>query len=97
MGIAGIGRIKLMDFLHDGNENSWPEGVNGGWHHMGTTRMSEDPRKGVVNSDCQVHGITNLHVAGSACYVTAGAPNPTLTLVALSLRLSDHIRESMGK
>ena len=97
MGIAGIGRIKLLDFLHDGNENSWPEGVNGGWHHMGTTRMSEDPRKGVVNSDCQLHGITNLHVAGSACYVTAGAPNPTLTLVALSLRLSDHIRESIEK
>lgn len=96
-GIAGIGRVKLMEYLQDENDNSWPKGTNGGWHHMGTTRMSSDPKNGVVNSNCKVHGISNLFVAGAACYVTSGAPNPTLTAVALSLRLSDYIKLIMSK
>ncbi len=91
-GIAGLGRVKLMDFLRDEDDDTFPDSTNGGWHHMGTTRMSDDPGKGVVNADCRVHGISNLFVAGSACYATSAAPNPTLTLVALSLRLSDHIK-----
>lgn len=91
-GIAGLGRVKLMDFLRDENDNTFPDSTNGGWHHMGTTRMSDDPKKGVVNANCQVHGISNLYVAGSACYTTSGAPNPTLTLVALSLRLSAYLK-----
>ena len=70
------------------------EFTGGGWHHMGTTRMGDDPKQSVVNADCKVHGIDNLYIAGSSCYVTAGAPNPTLTLVALSLRLSDHLKGS---
>lgn len=93
VGKAGIARLKLMDFLVDEKDDTFPKSTNGGWHHMGTTRMSDDPRKGVVDRHCQVHGIQNLHVAGSGCYVTAGAPNPTLTLVALSLRLSDRVKE----
>jgi choline dehydrogenase-like flavoprotein len=93
IGLAGIGRVKLMEFLRDENDDSWPETTNGGWHHMGTTRMSSDPKKGVVNANCQVHGINNLYIAGSACFTTAGAPNPTLTVVALSLRLSDHVKD----
>lgn len=91
-GIAGFGRVRLKEFLRDEDDNSWPEGTNAGWHHMGTTRMANDPKKGVVNAHCQVHGIDNLYVAGSGCYATSGAPNPTLTLVALSLRLSDHVK-----
>ncbi len=59
---------------------------------MGTTRMSDDPKTGVVDAQCKVHGIANLFVAGSGCYATSGAPNPTLTLTALSLRLSDHVK-----
>jgi choline dehydrogenase-like flavoprotein len=62
---------------------------------MGTTRMGTDPTKSVVDSNCQVHGISNLYVAGSGCYATAGAPNPTLTLVALSLRLSDYVKSKV--
>jgi choline dehydrogenase-like flavoprotein len=58
---------------------------------MGTTRMHADPSQGVVDANCRVHGIGNLYVAGSAVYPTAGSANPTLTLVALSLRLSDYI------
>ena len=61
---------------------------------MGATRMSENPKKGVVDSNCKVYGIANLYVAGAGCYPTSGAPNPTLTLTALTLRLSDHIKQS---
>ena len=95
VGRAGVGRIKLMDYLVDTNDQSWPAFTGGGWHHMGTTRMSEDPKQGVVDANCKVHGISNLFIAGSSCFTTAGAPNPTLTLVALTLRLSDHVKESM--
>ena len=95
-GIAGIGRVKLMDYLLDEKDNSWPSFTGGGWHHMGTTRMSDDPKHGVVDANCKVHGISNLYMAGSSCFVTAAAPNPTLTLVALSLRLSDHVKKTIG-
>jgi choline dehydrogenase-like flavoprotein len=60
---------------------------------MGTTRISNDPKQGVVDANCKVHGISNLFVAGAACYATAGAPNPTLTLVALTIRLADHLKQ----
>ncbi|MFH4965889.1 GMC family oxidoreductase [Gaetbulibacter sp. M235] len=94
MGVFNIGRIKLNEFLRDETNNSLlDDTVNGGWHHMGTTRMSIDPKKGVVDVNCKVHGITNLFIAGAACFPTSGAPNPTLTLVALSLRLSDYIKK----
>ncbi|HEY4966622.1 MAG TPA: GMC family oxidoreductase [Puia sp.] len=95
VGRAGVGRVKLMDFLTNPEDTSWPSFTGGGWHHMGTTRMSENPKQGVVDAQCQVHGISNLFLAGSSCFVTAGAPNPTLTLVALTLRLSDHIKGLM--
>lgn len=71
------------------------EGVGGGDHHMGTTRMSDSPTEGVVNSDCQVHGVANLYVAGSSVFPTAGFANPTLTIVALALKLADHLRDGL--
>jgi choline dehydrogenase-like flavoprotein len=94
-GEASVARVQLMDYLQDEKDDSWPYFTGGGWHHMGTTRMSDDPRTGVVDANCQVHGISNLLVAGSSCFVTAGAANPTLTLVALSLRLSDHLKKML--
>ena len=60
-------------------------------HHMGTTRMHEDPREGVVDADCRVHGIDNLYVAGASVFPTSGVANPTLTLLALAIRLADHL------
>ena len=66
-------------------------------HHMGATRMSNNPRKGVVNQDCQVHGIDNLFVAGSSVFPTGGHANPTLTIVALAIRIADHLREIIKK
>jgi len=64
-------------------------------HHMGTTRMSDGADRGVVDRDCRVHGMGNLWVAGSSVFPTGGAENPTLTIVALALRLADHLRESL--
>ena len=92
LGKAGIARLKLMDYLQDEKDDSWPSFTGGGWHHMGTTRMGNDPATSVVDANCKVHGINNLYIAGSSCYVTAAAPNPTLTLIALTLRLSDHLK-----
>jgi choline dehydrogenase-like flavoprotein len=62
------------------------------WHRMGTTRMHADPRDGVVDADCRVHGVSNLFVAGSSVFPTSGTAGPTLTIVALALRLARHLR-----
>lgn len=62
---------------------------------MGTTRMHEDPTRGVVDPNCKVHGLGNFYVAGSSVYPTAGAATPTLTLIALTLRLSDHLETKL--
>lgn len=62
------------------------------FHPMGTTRMSMNPKLGVVDRDCKVHGLNNLFIAGSSVFPTGGHANPTLTIVALALRLSDHIK-----
>jgi choline dehydrogenase-like flavoprotein len=54
--------------------------------------MAVDPGQGVVDGDCQVHGVAGLYVSGSSVFPTSGFANPTLTIVALSLRLADHLR-----
>ena len=95
VGAAGIGRVKLADYLLDEKDETMPSYTSGGWHHIGTTRMSEDPKKGVVDANCKIHGIDNFYVAGSSCYPTGGAVNPTLTVVALSLRLANHLKEKI--
>lgn len=61
-------------------------------HHMGTTRMGHDPKVSVVDPECQVHGIRNLHIGGSSVFPTGGFANPTFTIVALSIRLADRLR-----
>jgi len=94
-GRSGIGRIKLLDWLIDTSDKEWPEFLSGGWHHMGTTRMHDHPGQGVVDPDCKIHGIANLYMAGASVFPTAGCANPTLTLIATSLRLSDHLKEQI--
>jgi choline dehydrogenase-like flavoprotein len=85
---AGIGRLegKYAD------ESPRPT-LTGGWHHLGTTRMHDDPKQGVVDANCKVHGIRNLFIAGSSVFPTGGYANPTLTLVALAARLADHLQQ----
>jgi len=95
VGRASMGRVKLYEYLQDEKDESWPSFAGGGWHHMGTTRMSSDAKDGVVDANCKVHGISNLYIAGASVYVTAGAVNPTLTLIALTIRLADHLKGKM--
>jgi choline dehydrogenase-like flavoprotein len=82
-----LGRTRVAATRDDLLKN-----VGVGYHHMGTTRMSADPKRGVVDSDCKVHGLDNLFVAGSSVFPTSGAANPTFTILALALRLSEHLR-----
>jgi choline dehydrogenase-like flavoprotein len=65
-------------------------------HHMGATRMGADAEGSVVNGDCRVHGIENLHVAGSSVFPSYGFSNPTLTIVALALRLGEQLSGRSG-
>jgi choline dehydrogenase-like flavoprotein len=64
-------------------------------HPMGTTRMSADPATGVVDTDCAVHGVDGLYVAGTSVFPTAGHANPTQTALALAIRLADHLRNRL--
>ncbi len=89
IGRAGVGRVRIL-FEEEGTE--WPGDLAGGFHHMGTTRMSADPTQGVVDGDCRVHGLANLYVAGSSVFPTGGSSNPTMLIVALALRLADHLQ-----
>ncbi len=84
---SGIGSLESFY----GDEHP-PVTVGGGFHHMGTTRMHTDPRRGVVDADCRVHGMANLFVAGSCVFPSSGYGNPTLTVVALAARLADHLQ-----
>jgi len=97
VGRVGAGRVKLMEYLHDEKDETWPAFTGGGWHHMGTTRMTDNPKTGVVDQQCKIHSLSNLYMAGASCFATAGAANPTLTLVALTLRLSDHLKSKFRK
>ncbi len=69
------------------------DGAYGG-HHIGTTRMAISPRDGVVDANCRVHGTPNLYIASSSVFPTSSHANPTLTIVALALRLAEHLREA---
>jgi choline dehydrogenase-like flavoprotein len=71
-----------------------PPAVFGNWHHLGTTRMHRDPAHGVVDENCRVHEMDNLYIAGGSVFPTGGYANPSLTIVALSLRLADHLRST---
>ena len=84
---AGLGEVQ---FARDGEPLKFEKEAM--HHHMGTTRMHADPKQGVVDANSCVHGIPNLFVAGSSVFPTAGYANPTLTIIALALRLADHIK-----
>ena len=90
----GIGLFKVDDWLEQA-PCTWSEELAGHYHHMGTTRMAVDERKGVVDTDCKVHTVSNLYIAGSSVFPTGGYINPTLTLLALGLRLTDHLKATL--
>jgi len=95
-GRLGLGRIKIPEFLL-ADETIWPQPIWSGCHHMTTTKMSQSPEHGVVNKDCRVHSVNNLYVAGSSVFPTGGYTMPTLTIVALALRLGEHLKEKLSK
>jgi len=98
---AGLGKVVTADWLDDPSV-LWRSDPNisaqhiGGYHHMGTTRMAEDPARGVVDRHGRVHGVANLHVVGSSTFPTGGWANPTLTIAALALRMGDHFGQFQG-
>ncbi|HKU15983.1 MAG TPA: GMC family oxidoreductase [Steroidobacteraceae bacterium] len=92
MGTTGMARVKA---LWDLDATDWPVHMQSSWHHCGTTRMHADPKRGVVDADCRVHGISNLYIAGSSVFPINGSANPTLTIVALSLRLAQHLKQTL--
>lgn len=91
----GVGRVRIMDWVLDGRPD-WAPDMYGGSHHIGTTRMATEPNGGVVDANCRVHYLDNLYVAGSSVFPTGGCANPTLTIVALALRLADHLKQQLS-
>jgi choline dehydrogenase-like flavoprotein len=87
---SGAGRLEVTARLDSTTL------VVGAHHHLGTTRMHAEPQLGVVDPDSRVHSMENLYVAGSSVFPTYGASNPTLTIVALAVRLADHLAEGLG-
>lgn len=89
LGRLGLGRVQST-FSAD---SDWPpDYVEIGPHHCCTTRMSETPRDGVVDRNCRVHGVGNLYIAGSSVFRTVTSTTPTMTIVALALRLAHHVK-----
>ncbi len=91
LGRLKVGRVKLFE----DNARLFEERLGYGHHHMGTTRAHDSPSAGVVDADLKVHDLHNLYVAGSSVFPTGGHVPPTLTIVALSIRLADHLK-AMG-
>lgn len=92
----GFGRCRIEPWLAE------PPGEGGlrlgeTYHHAGTTRMAADPHDGVVDASCQVHGVENLYMAGGSVFPTCGHANPTFTIVALALKLADHLKRKLAR
>jgi choline dehydrogenase-like flavoprotein len=85
---AGVGRFEGA---FPDEPSAWLQAVEPGMHHMGTTRMHVAPEQGVVDENSRVHGTVNLFVTGSSVFPSGGYANPTLTIVALAVRLGAHL------
>ena len=87
----GLASLEPPDWLLD-PDSAWRDRFGDSYHHLGTTRMSREPAHGVVDPDCRVHGLAGVYVGGGSVFPTSGYANPTLTIVALAIRLADHLR-----
>ncbi len=83
---SGMIRLNLK------SREDWLGKMDWASHHLGTTRMHVDPREGVVNANSAVHGIGNLLIAGGSVFPTYGASNPTMNLIALTLRVGEYVK-----
>lgn len=95
LGRRDAGRVRVAPWF-GARDGGWTRRIRDYNHHMGTTRMSDTPATGVVDPSGRVHGMDDLYVAGSSVFPTSGCLNPTLTLVALALRLADRLRRGHG-
>jgi choline dehydrogenase-like flavoprotein len=86
-----LGRLKKEEWL-TGSGTIQNDELNGNLHFIGATRMAANPESGVVDVNCRVFGIDNLYVAGTSVFPTGGHANPMITIVALAIRLSDHLK-----
>ena len=94
LGALDWGRVQIVDWLMDDQAAK-----TGKWgysaHHNGTTRMADEPSRGVVDRNCRVFGVENLFIAGASVFPTSGFVNPTETRVALSFRIADHLKSRL--
>ncbi|MBR1279658.1 GMC oxidoreductase [Bradyrhizobium sp. AUGA SZCCT0283] len=89
-----LARTNAAEVVYDDDalNESVKQTIAVGGHHIGTARMSADPKRGVVNTQCRTHDVENLYIAGSAVFPTSGSANPTLTIVALAIRIADQLK-----
>ncbi len=86
---TGVGRLE---YLSSDVQSLIRSRAGGGFHQVGTTRMSADPAGGVVDANLAVHGYDNLFVASSSTFASSGQANSTFLIVVMALRLADHLR-----
>ena len=91
---AGIGEITLEPWVLE-SSSEWTNRITDQYHHIGTTRMHDSPKYGVVDRNCRVHSLTNLFIGSSAVFPTSGHSNPTLTIIALCIRLADQLKQQL--
>jgi choline dehydrogenase-like flavoprotein len=91
----GIGEVDLSSVPLPDSAGELAPLIDDASHHMGTTRAHEDPHFGVVNGQCRVHGVDNLYIGSSSVFPTGGFSNPTLTIIALCLRIADQLKEKL--
>ncbi len=93
-------RLRLGEYRMDpwlsSEDQTWSPDMVGGHHHMGTTRMSDSADTGIVDSTCKAHGVHNLYIAGSSVFPSSGYVNPTFTILALAVRLADHLKAKLA-
>jgi len=89
----GLGEVRPAPWL---TESIWREHLHDSIHQMGTTRLGEAPEASVVSPDCEIHDVSGLFVAGASVFPAAGYVNPTLTIMALAIRLADHLKRVLG-
>jgi choline dehydrogenase-like flavoprotein len=90
--MLGLGTFDLSQAALLDDSVTWVRMAHDSAHHMGTTRMHESPQQGVVDPDCRVHGVVNLYIGSSAVFPTSAHSNPTLTILALCLRMADRLK-----
>ncbi len=92
-GRLGVGSYDLKQAASLDDEKTWVRMATDNSHHMGTTRMHDSDKLGVVDSNCQVHGIDNLYIGSSAVFPSSGSSYPTLTILALCIRVADRLKD----